>query len=180
MTTLIKYTVISFLVFTGLGILGVLILGELPESVIIVNPYTNPVIYFCAYSSIIFGVVGLLSIFIKSLRVPVGVAFGVLLLLFLIFACWNAVLQNVSYRVARTGEPVEKTVVIVDDDNISEELTFRFFEDGKEKDIAADVPYYAYYRLHEGDTCVAVVWDGLLGVRFISKLKNVRRNNSNQ
>ncbi len=179
MNWLLKYTLITTLVLTGLGILGVMILGELPDSVIIINPYFENLIAFCAYSAMAICGVGFFSIFIKFLRIPVGIATCVLLMLLLNFACWDAVLQNISYRVAKASESAEREMVIaVNDDTISD-LSFRFLDDDNSEEFSADVPEFLAYRLHEGDTCVAVVWDGVLGIQFISKIKNVRRNNSN-
>ena len=85
MNWLLKYTLIITLVLTGLGILGVFILGELPDSVIIVNPYLGNFIAFCAYSAVALCGAGFFSIFIKVLRMPVGVATCVLLMLLLNF-----------------------------------------------------------------------------------------------
>jgi hypothetical protein len=179
MNWLLKYTLITTLVLTGLGILGVMILGELPDSVIIINPYFENLIAFCAYSAMAICGVGFFSIFIKFLRIPVGIATCVLLMLLLNFACWDAVLQNISYRVAKASESAEREMVIaVNDDTISD-LSFRFLDDDNSEEFSADVPEFLAYRLHQGDTCVAVVWDGVLGIQFISKIKNVRRNNSN-
>jgi hypothetical protein len=179
MNWLLKYTLITTLVVTGLGILGVIILGELPSSVIILNPYFEYLIAFCAYGAMAICVVGFFSIFIKFLRIPVGVATCVLLMLLLNFACWDAVLQNISYRVARAGESTERDIVIAGDGDLSDGLMLRFLDDDNDEEVSANMPEYVTYRLHEGDTCVAVVWDGVLGIQFISKIKNVRRNNSN-
>ena len=178
MGTLIKYTLITTLVLTGLGILGVIILGELPDSVIIINPYFESLISFCAYSALAICGVGFFCIFIKALRIPVGVATCVLVILLLNFACWDSVLQNISYRVAKTSKAAEREIVIADTDDDINDLRLRFLDDGNDETVAADVPEYLVYRLHEGDTCTAVVWNGVLGVRFISKIKNVRRNNN--
>jgi len=178
MNSLLKYTLITTLVITGLGILGVIIVGELPDSVIIINPYFEYLITFCAYSAMAICGVGFFSIFIKSLRLPVGVATCVLLIFLLNFACWDAVLQNISYRVARTNVPTEREMIVTDNDNTINDLSFRFLDDNSEEH-SADAPEFVAYRLHQGDTCVAVVWDGVLGIRFITKIKNVRRNNSN-
>ena len=179
MNWLLKYTLIITLVLTGLGILGVFILGELPDSVIIINPYFGNLIAFCAYSAVALCGAGFFSIFIKVLRMPVGVATCVLLMLLLNFACWNAVLQNISYRVARASESAEREMVIADTDDTINDLNFRFLDDDNDDDVSADVPEFLANRLHGGDTCVAVVWDGVLGIQFISKIKNVRRNNNN-
>ncbi len=178
MNWLLKYTLITTLVLTGLGILGVMILGELPDSVIIINPYFERLINFCAYSAVALCGAGLFCIFIKAIRLPVGVATCILLMLFLNFACWNAVLQNISYRVARASNPAEREIVIADNDDTINDMTFRFLDEDSEM-FSADVPDFLAYRLHQGDTCVAVVWDGVLGIQFISKIKNVRRNNNN-
>jgi len=175
MDGLLKYTLIVFAVLTGLGILGALILGELPDSAIVVNPYYENVIYFCAYCFMALCGAGFFCIFIKRIRMAVGVAVGVLLLLFLNFACWNAILQNVSYRVARASTSVDREIVIAEKDNLATDVTLRFLQDGNDKTVPAEMPEFLINRLHEGDTCVAVVWDGLLGVKFISKIKNVRR-----
>lgn len=175
MSKMLTYTLITFLILTVVGILGVLILGELPDSAIIVNPYSENVIYFCAYCFMALCVLGLFCIFIKRLRIPVGVAVSVLLLLFFEFCCWNAILENISYRVARGSESAERVMVIEDKEVSSNSLTLRFLEDGNDGTVSVDVPEALFYRLHEGDTCVAVIWDGLCNVRFISKIKNVRR-----
>ena len=179
MSELLKYTLITSLVVTGLGILGVMVLGELPDSTIIIDPYFDNAVAFCAYSFMVLCVAGFFCIFIKAIRIPVGVATCVLLLFFLNCACWNAVLQNVSYRVARGSEPSERTIVIDGTDDITDSMMLRFLNNEDDGTVPADVPEYLLYRLHEGDTCVAVVWDGLIGVRFISKIKNVRRKNNN-
>ena len=179
MNWLLKYTLITTLVLTALGILGVLILGELPGSVIIINPYFEGLINFCAYSAVALCGAGLFCIFIKAIRLPVGVATCVLLMLFLNFACWNAVLQNISYRVAKASESTERDIVIAGNGDISNGLKLRFLADDNDEEVSADMPEYVACRLHKGDTCVAVVWDGVLGIQFISKIKNVRRNNSN-
>jgi len=179
MNWLLKYTLITTLVLTALGILGVMILGELPDSVIIIDPYSGNLITFCAYGAMVLCGVGFFSIFIKFLRIPVGVAAGVLLILFLNFACWVAVLKNISYRVAKASESAEREIVIADYDDTISDLSFRFLDDNNGEEFSADVPEFLAYRLHDGDTCVAVVWDGILGVQFISKIKNVRRNNNN-
>lgn len=178
MNWLLKYTLITILVLTGMGILGVMILGELPDSVIIINPFFENLVAFCAYGAMAICGVGFFSIFIKFLRIPVGVATCVLLILLLNFACWDAVLQNISYRVAKASESSEREIVIADDDDTINDMTFRFLDEDSEM-FSADVPDFLAYRLHQGDTCVAVVWDGILDIQFISKIKNVRRNNSN-
>ena len=178
MNWLLKYTLITTLVLTGMGILGVMILGELPDSVIIIDPYSGNLITFCAYGAMVLCGVGFFSIFIKFLRIPVGVAACVLLILFLNFACWVAVLKNISYRVAKASESAEREIVIADYDDTISDLSFRFLDEDSEI-FSAEVPEFLAYRLHEGDTCVAVVWDGVLGIQFISKIKNVRRNNNN-
>ena len=178
MNWLLKYTLITTLVLTGIGILGVMILGELPDSVIIINPYFENLGAFCAYGAMAICGVGFFSIFIKFLRIPVVVATCVLLILLLNFACWNAVLRNISYRVAKASESAEREIVIVDDDDTINDLSFRFLDEDN-GNVSADAPEFLAYRLHEGDTCVAVVWDGVLGIQFISKIKNVRRNNNN-
>lgn len=178
MNWLLKYTLITTLVLTGIGILGVMILGELPDSVIIINPYFENLVAFCAYGAMAICGVGFFSIFIKFLRIPVVVATCVLLILLLYFACWNAVLRNISYRVAKASESAEREIVIADDDDTINDLSFRFLDEDN-GNVSADAPEFLAYRLHEGDTCVAVVWDGVLGIQFISKIKNVRRNNNN-
>lgn len=178
MNWLLKYTLITTLVLTGIGILGVMILGELPDSVIIINPYFENLVAFCAYGAMAICGVGFFSIFIKFLRIPVVVATCVLLILLLNFACWNAVLRNISYRVAKASESAEREIVIADDDDTINDLSFRFLDEDN-GNVSADAPEFLAYRLHEGDTCVAVVWDGVLGIQFISKIKNVRRNNNN-
>lgn len=178
MNCLLKYTLITTLVLTGIGILGVMILGELPDSVIIINPYFENLVAFCAYGAMAICGVGFFSIFIKFLRIPVVVATCVLLILLLNFACWNAVLRNISYRVAKASESAEREIVIADDDDTINDLSFRFLDEDN-GNVSADAPEFLAYRLHEGDTCVAVVWDGVLGIQFISKIKNVRRNNNN-
>lgn len=178
MNWLLKYTLITILVLTGMGILGVMILGELPDSVIIINPYFENLVAFCAYGAMAICGVGFFSIFIKFLRIPVGVATCVLLILLLNFACWDAVLQNISYRVAKASESSEREIVIADNDDTINDMTFRFLDEDSEM-FSADVPDFLAYRLHQGDTCVAVVWDGILDIQFISKIKNVRRINSN-
>ena len=178
MNWLLKYTLITTLVLTGIGILGVMILGELPDSVIIINPYFENLVAFCAYGAMAICGVGFFSIFIKFLRIPVVVATCVLLILLLNFACWNAVLRNISYRVAKASESAEREIVIADDDDTINDLSFRFLDEDN-GNVSAAAPEFLAYRLHEGDTCVAVVWDGVLGIQFISKIKNVRRNNNN-
>lgn len=178
MNWLLKYTLITTLVLTGIGILEVMILGELPDSVIIINPYFENLVAFCAYGAMAICGVGFFSIFIKFLRIPVVVATCVLLILLLNFACWNAVLRNISYRVAKASESAEREIVIADDDDTINDLSFRFLDEDN-GNVSADAPEFLAYRLHEGDTCVAVVWDGVLGIQFISKIKNVRRNNNN-
>ena len=178
MNWLLKYILITTLVLTGIGILGVMILGELPDSVIIINPYFENLVAFCAYGAMAICGVGFFSIFIKFLRIPVVVATCVLLILLLNFACWNAVLRNISYRVAKASESAEREIVIADDDDTINDLSFRFLDEDN-GNVSADAPEFLAYRLHEGDTCVAVVWDGVLGIQFISEIKNVRRNNNN-
>ena len=178
MNWLLKYILITTLVLTGIGILGVMILGELPDSVIIINPYFENLVAFCAYGAMAICGVGFFRIFIKFLRIPVVVATCVLLILLLNFACWNAVLRNISYRVAKASESAEREIVIADDDDTINDLSFRFLDEDN-GNVSADAPEFLAYRLHEGDTCVAVVWDGVLGIQFISEIKNVRRNNNN-
>jgi hypothetical protein len=80
--------------------------------------------------------------------------------------------------VAKASESSEREIVIADDDDTINDMTFRFLDEDSEM-FSADVPDFLAYRLHQGDTCVAVVWDGILDIQFISKIKNVRRNNSN-
>ena len=90
---------------------------------------------------------------------------------------WLDALQKVLQGVERqTVMPDE--IVIADDDDTINDMTFRFLDEDSEM-FSADVPDFLAYRLHQGDTCVAVVWDGILDIQFISKIKNVRRNNSN-
>jgi hypothetical protein len=130
MNWLLKYTLITTLVLTALGILGVIILGELPDSVIIIDPYAGNLITFCAYGAMVLCAVGFFSIFMKFLRIPVGVATCVLLILFLNFACWDAVLQNISYRVAKASKSaVREMVIAYNDDDTINYLSFCFLDD---------------------------------------------------
>ena len=108
MGKLIKYTLILFVILTVVGILGVLILGELPDSAMVVNPYKENIILTFASGLLILCIPGLFCIIIKRIRIHVGVAVGVLLLLFLEFCCWNAILENLSYRVARGSQSAER------------------------------------------------------------------------
>ncbi|MCR4920820.1 MAG: hypothetical protein K5945_03810 [Bacteroidaceae bacterium] len=168
-----KYLLIIVLILTGVGVLGAVILGKLPESAMIINPYYQPVIYFCAYSFAALCMGGLFCIFIKSIRTPLIVLACILLMFFFIFACWNNMLEKISYKVAKRSEPVECPFVIEDKDYSANSLYIRFLDE--EGTVPAEVPFPVLSRLNQGDTCVAVVWKGLIGINFISKIKNVRR-----
>ena len=67
MSELLKYTLITSLVVTGLGILGVMVLGELPDSTMIIDPYFDNAVAFCAYSFMVLCVAGFFCIFIKPI-----------------------------------------------------------------------------------------------------------------
>ncbi len=179
MNKFLKYILITVLVLTGLGFMGVIVLAEIPDSVILINPFYEGVIKCCAYGFTALCAAGLLSIFVKAIRMPLLVLTGVLLLFFLDFVCWNSILESVSYKVARGGEPVESPFVIEGKDYTFDSLIIRFLDGETDETVSAKVPFLVLYRLHEGDSCVAVSWDGLLGVKFVSKIKNVRRNTDN-
>jgi ABC-type transport system involved in multi-copper enzyme maturation permease subunit len=179
MNKFLKYIIITVLLLTGLGFIGTLLLAEIPDSVICINPFYESVINFCAYGLMAVCAAGLLSIFVKAIRMPLLVMACVLLLFFLDFACWNSILESVSYKVARGAEPVESPFVIEGKDYTFDSLAIRFLDGETDDTVSAEVPFVVLHRLHEGDTCVAVVWDGLLGVKFVSKIKNVRRKTDN-
>jgi hypothetical protein len=67
--------------------MGVIVLAEIPDSVILINPFYEGVIKCCAYGFTALCAAGLLSIFVKAIRMPLLVLTCVLLLFFLDFVC---------------------------------------------------------------------------------------------
>lgn len=179
MNNYLLYLIIAVLVLTGIGVLGAVCIGGPPESAMSINPYADNVSYFLAYCCVALCFAGLFCIFIKSLRMPLVVIVCGLLLFFFDFTCWNVIFEGISYRVARRGTPVDCPFVIEEKDYTVNSLMIRFLDGKADDTVPADVPFTVFHRLNEGDTCVAVVWDGVLGIKFISKIKNVRRNSSN-
>ena len=179
MNKFVMYLAITELILTGLGVLGAVLLGSPPASVICINPCNDSIVYFCAYSFLFLCLAGLLCLVIKRLREPLAILVCVIVILYLALPCWNVIFEDISYKVARGTEAVERPCVI-DDKNWSDfSITFRYLDGKTDEPITADVPHTFFKRLQEGDTCVAVVWDGTLGISFISKMKRIKRKNNN-
>ena len=181
MGKLILYLLVAVLILAGIGALSGALLGSIPASVICLNPYYDPVIYFCAYSFLGLCLAGLLCIFIKVIRWPVAILTCVLMLSYLALACWNHAIEMISYKAARGSEAaVERPCIIEERDYSNFRLTFRFLDEEGSEPVSADAPFAFITKLNEGDTCVAVVWNGVLGINFISKAKEIKRKkNSN-
>lgn len=194
----LKKSVIGFLIFLAVCGLGILIMGEFPVNVIRINPIGSAVSSVFATIFIILCVVGIISIFKKSLRGVAVILVSILLLLFLAFACINIFMEKISYRTAKNMEPVERLVVVSDRQYSQQEyrelkkkktilgledeewettttedysITFRFLDDDHEETVSSSGAFGYYKRFRKGDTCVAYVRDGLFGMKFVTEMK---------
>lgn len=194
----LKKSVIGFLIFLAVCGLGILIMDEFPVNVIRINPIGSAVSSVFATIFIILCLVGIVSIFKKSLRGGLVLVGGALLLLLLLAACLNLFVEKISYRTAKNMEPVERLVVVSDRQYSQQEIkelkkkkdffgyeeevietktredysvTFRFLDDDHEESVSNSKAFGYYKQFRKGDTCVAYVRDGSFGIKFITDIK---------
>ena len=184
-------------ILSSLGLLAVLVIamaivGDYPEEVIVIDPNSELLGTVAAYCFGIACLAGLVSIFAKSIRRPLLIAVCVGTVVFLIFGCANFLFSKISYKVAKNAEPVERLCVVtnhthnhsewVEEDDRGYETThstdnytmiLRFLDDGHEE-MLSDRNAINYWKLEEGDTCVAYVRKGLAGMQFVTYLKRYK------
>ncbi len=184
---IIKTLAIGLLVLAAVGALGVAVIPRYPDSVICINPVSDAVFTGFAYAFIALCLAGLLCIFVKPLRLPVGVGTCILGVFLLVAACFNAIFAHGNYIMVKGHEADERPCVITYHmhhripgtpvKSVTEDyyMEYRYLDDGKKEVIATDTRPVYYRMLNQGDTCVAYVRNGMLGIRFITYVKCVKR-----
>ena len=185
----LRFIIGCLLILTAIGALGVAFFGGKPDTVACINPMNNAIPTFFAYCTMLLILPGLVCIFVKSIRRPMLIITSVVLILFLIMVMFNAGLNGIAYHFAKGKKATECPCVItfhkahhdkaVADERIGDVddyiLAFRYLDSQEEDVIAQSAPLKYYNNLYEGDTCVAYVKEGILGIKFVTDIKCVKR-----
>lgn len=184
---------LSLLGLMALFAIAVAIIGGIPSEVVSINPVRDSVSTLFAVGFIILCLLGIVSIFKKSLRYRLIIPLAVLLFTFVILGCVNLFFERASYKVAKDKEPIERLCVITFHHHYHNESTkivekngrdiettttidhynmdFRFLDDGHEESIALEYPFRYFKMFEKGDTCIAYVRTGLFGLQFVTDMK---------
>lgn len=184
---------LSLLGLMALSAIAVAIVGGIPSEVVSINLVRDSVSTIFAVGFIILCLLGIVSIFKKSLRYRLIIPLAVLLFTFVILGCVNLFFERASYKVAKDKEPIERLCVITFHNHDHHESTkieerngkdvetttsidhynmdFRFLDDGHEESIALEYPFRYFKMFEKGDTCIAYVRTGLFGLQFVTDMK---------
>ena len=185
----LRFIIGTLLILTAIGALGVAFFGSTPDEVACVNPMNNSIPTFFAYCTMLLFLPGLVCIFVKSIRRPLLIITCIVLILFLIMVMFNAALNGIAYHFAKDKKAEERPCVITfhkghHDKSVADDrmegvddyiLDFRYLDNQEEDEIAQSIPLKYYNNLYEGDTCVAYVKEGILGIKFVTDIKCVKR-----
>ena len=193
-----RVLVIILLALLGVSVVGIAIIGGLPDTIVRINPIGKAISSLFATAFIFLALIGVVSIFRKSLRKKLFFSAAVLAVLLLISGCFNLFMERLSYKTAKEKQPVERLCVITNNKHYHHEyiekkikksssgfeyeeeqektidnhnFDFRFLDDGTEGSIATKYAVSYMKQFNEGDTCVAYVRDGLFGIQFVTNMR---------
>ena len=184
----LKFLLGTLLVLTGIGVLAIAFLGGAPDTVMCINPMNDFIPTFFAYLTMLLILPGLVCIFVKSIRRPLLIITCIVLITFFIMAMFNAAINKIAYNFAKGKEAVERPCVITfhkghHDKAVADErmedintyiLVLHYLDTEADEVISQNDPIKNYNNLYEGDTCVAYVKDGILGIKFVTNIKCVK------
>lgn len=169
----LKKSAAGLLIVVGVSVGAFVFTPAPPSSVVMFDTLGDTIATMAAMAMGLLCCPGFLCIFIEKLRFPIIIIVAFVLLLFLSAVCLDHAFINLNYALSKGREPEPRTVVIRQ--YSSEKLTFRYLDNGKDVslDRSEPLPYRAV--IAEGDTCVAYIVDGALGIDYMMGLRVKRR-----
>lgn len=192
---------VALLITVGVSVGIFVFVGAAPDSIVSINPAGDTIATVAGVLTGMLCCPGIICIFVKKIRLYVIIALAFVLLLFLSAVCLNGAYERLNYTMSKDTDPVKRMVVITHHNHHHNEwvstetrtkkgilgdreveyeehhevdkyeMTFRFLDNGKEISISKEEPYAFYNKVAEGDTCIAYILKGALGLDYVADMR---------
>lgn len=167
------------IIFASLGITVVLCVSlyffKPVEGILVYDPVGTKLIHFFAYASLTFVALGIMCIFWTKIRIPVGIALGFYVLLFLCTCVLIKIRESVEYKRHKSDLTELRYCSVTKHKQEGERnLYLNLLFDGEENELefsdnTGSLPFFE--NVHLGDRAQAQCLHGSLGLLYIVSLR---------